>query len=283
MHLAYRTYYTHREASRKSDYATLSVLRRLRRRLVNGYTNWRYSTDETPASTIGVFVLCALWPLKLRLDHEYRHLPRLPVAGGALLDVGCGDGSFLRIAQSCGWRVTGVDPDPKAVANCHSHGWNVLLGDIEQFKGETQLFDIITLSHVIEHVHDPMAVLRACYRLLKPGGRLWLETPNINGVGHDQYMRNWRGLEPPRHLVLFNWESLTRALTASRFVGIEGRSGSGPLLGMTKASEAIKQGLPMEHEIQLSTAQEWLIRKNELLQALAPEAREFLTAVAFKK
>ena len=133
------------------------------------------------------------------------------------MDIGCGDGSFLQVAQTCGWDVIGIDPDPKVVANCRSQGWNVLQGDIEQFYDKERLFDVITMNHVIEHVHDPLAVLKACHRLLKPGGQLWLETPNIDSFGHLQYGRNWRGLEPPRHLLLFNQRSLLTALLAAGF------------------------------------------------------------------
>lgn len=283
IHLAYETYYTHREPPPKNDYTALGSSRKVRRRLVNGYTNWRYSTRERPASLIGVFVLWVAWPLKITLDREYRHLSRLPALGGALLDVGCGDGSFLRIAQSCGWSVTGVDTDPKAIANCRSQGWNVLQGGVEQFDGKDGLFDIITMSHVIEHVHDPVVVLKTCHRLLKPDGRLWLETPNIDSLGHRQYGRNWRGLEPPRHLVLFNGGALTLALATAGFARVESRAGANPLLWISIASEALKQGRPIGSEIRLSRWQRWLIRMNVLLQTMTPSRREFLTVVALKE
>ena len=113
IHLAYQTYYSPREVRQRSDYAALSPSRKLRRQLVNGYTNWRYSTCEIPATVVGVIVLSAAWPLRTVLDRDYRHLPRLPKGGGALLDLGCGNGWFLGLARACGWDVAGPTLIPK--------------------------------------------------------------------------------------------------------------------------------------------------------------------------
>ena len=83
------------------------------------------------------------------------------------------------------------------------------------------MFDIITLNNVVEHLHDPGAVLGACHRLLKPGGHIWLDTPNIDSPGHRFFGVNWRGLETPRHLVLFNHKSLVHLLMNAGFQKIK--------------------------------------------------------------
>jgi 2-polyprenyl-3-methyl-5-hydroxy-6-metoxy-1,4-benzoquinol methylase len=281
IHLAYESYYTHFEAPPKSDYAALSPLRKLRRQLVNGYARWRYSSRETPAMQIGIVALLAARPQRLWLDREYRHLPRLPRGGGRLLDVGCGDGSFLRTARSCGWEVVGVDADVKAVANCVNQGFEVLEGGIERFEGQERLFDVITLSHVIEHLHDPVGALAACRRLLKTGGRLWIETPNIDSLGHRHYRENWRGLEPPRHLVLFNRRSLNMALARAGFTRIETKAAVNVLSWMSRASEAARRGQPIG-AVALPPSQRWLMRGYALIEAMSPALREFLTVAAIK-
>ena len=282
IHSAYSTYYTHQSVATKTTYDSLDWLRRVRRRLVNGYTNWRFSTREQPAALLAGPLLWFSWMQRRRLDREYRDLPRLPAIGGSLLDVGCGSGSFLGIARSCGWSTVGVDPDPKACMNARSQGFEVHEGGIGHFDGQSNVFDVITMSHVIEHVHDPVATLKACNRLLKPGGQLWLETPNIDSLGHWRYGRDWRGLEPPRHLVLFNQSSLTTALSRVGFLSIQSNVGPSPLLPMVKASEAIRHGLPSPGDVQISFAQRCKVMTGHILQAVFPHSREFLTVVARK-
>jgi 2-polyprenyl-3-methyl-5-hydroxy-6-metoxy-1,4-benzoquinol methylase len=187
------------------------------------------------------------------------------------------------VAKSCGWSVFGVDPDEKAIAYGLNHGINVKQGGVEQFDSKENLFDVITINHVIEHVHDPVALLRACYRLLKPSGQLWLETPNIDSLGHRDYKENWRGLEPPRHLVLFNSSSLTKALIDAGFVGIKSKSTLNAQLYMTMASEAIKQGLPHGATVSLNWMHHWKMRKNRILEIIFPSRQEVMTIVAYKK
>jgi len=198
IHRAYTNYYTHQTAANKNDYSALNSFRKLRRRMVNGYTNWRFGTQVLPSSAFGVLAAYALPSMKKVLDLQYRHLPRPSQGSGHLLDIGCGAGSFLSLARTCGWTVVGLDPDPMAVSNAARQGLTVHEGGIEYFDGQTGLFDVITLNHVIEHVHEPFDVLKRCHALLKPGGQLWLETPNIDSFGHGIFRKNWRGLEPAR-------------------------------------------------------------------------------------
>jgi 2-polyprenyl-3-methyl-5-hydroxy-6-metoxy-1,4-benzoquinol methylase len=114
-----------------------------------------------------------------------------------------------RPASGTSWAWT---LDPQAIINCANRGVEARCGGVEQFDSKERVFDAITLSHVIEGVHDQVATLKSCWRLLKPGGYLWIETPNIYSYGHSRYGGNWRGLEPQRHLALFNWRSLVHWL-----------------------------------------------------------------------
>lgn len=131
---------------------------------------------------------------------------------GMLLDFGCGDGSFMSRLQRVGWQVSGIEQDPKAAASLRARlGFDVRpsLDDFEARAGE---FDVITASHVVEHLADPVATLRALRRFLKPGGSLIIVTPNANSLGSRVFGRFWRGLEPPRHFNVFTPKSLRYAL-----------------------------------------------------------------------
>jgi SAM-dependent methyltransferase len=198
-----------------------------------------------------------------------------------LLDVGCGDGKFLVLAQQMGWAVTGLEPDPSAASNTRAKGITVIEGDISALADHVACFDVITCSHVIEHVHDPVAVLQAMHRLLKPGGRLWIETPNINSFGHERYGEHWRGLEPPRHLVLFNVESLSKVLHTIGFHVDEADVNFFQVLFMNVTSQAIaraKEASNLSMFAGVSFSNAW-----SMMQAYwYPFRREYITLMAVK-
>lgn len=280
IHLAYGSYYTHREPGSQDDYEILSPLRKLRRHFVNGYTNWRYSTQFQPANVFGVAAAFAVPTLRRVIDRHYRHLPRRPETGGCILDVGSGDGYFLRLAHSCGWDVMGVDPDPKA--SSLSQGFPVCRGGVDCLDAESELFDVVTLNHVIEHVPDPVTVLNRCHALLKPGGQIWLETPNIDGFGHERYGRNWRGLEPPRHLVIFNESSIETALRQVGFTKFAHRPRPLPHLNVFKESKRLELSQAANSGITLLYGERWAARWAALKAHFRRSRREFLTLTAEK-
>jgi 2-polyprenyl-3-methyl-5-hydroxy-6-metoxy-1,4-benzoquinol methylase len=126
-----------------------------------------------------------------------------------LLDVGCGDGSFLVRMRELGWDVEGVEPDPVAAhAATRDHHLQITCAPVEDAALPAESFDVITMSHVIEHVHDPIKVLSECRRLLRPRGRLILVTPNIRSLGRFLFRSRWLGWDIPRHLFVFSSQSL---------------------------------------------------------------------------
>lgn len=133
-----------------------------------------------------------------------------PTQAGTLLDVGCGNGKFIRQMRSLGWNACGVDPDPAAVAQGLRIGLNVFQGSIMDLPPDPS-YDVITLNHVIEHVPDPISLLAECKKRLTPTtGRLMIMTPNLDSLGHRWFGRFWRGLEIPRHLTLFSSAALKK-------------------------------------------------------------------------
>ena len=218
---AYGTYYTHVAGSSKApNFAELGFVRKLRRMMSNGYLNYRYGTQRLPAIALGRWLAKFLPALREVLDLEFRYLPR-PIQGQRLLDIGCGNGDFLVSAREAGWEVLGIEPDSKAADAARQRGLDVTVGTVDLLAGESDCFDAITLSHVIEHVHEPKQLLQAVQRLLKPGGVVYIDTPNINSHGAYLFKKNWRGIEAPRHLVLFNPASLSDLLVATGFDNVQ--------------------------------------------------------------
>ncbi len=153
-----------------------------------------------------------------RLDLMY--IGRLPP--GKILDVGCGNGKRLARFRVLGWDAQGQEVDPKAAAEARRiSGVRVHLGRLEEAGFPDGSFDAITMSHVIEHVPDPVSLLQECRRILRMGGTLVITTPNAESYGHDRFGACWRGLEPPRHLHLFSQRTLHQTAVQAGFIKCE--------------------------------------------------------------
>lgn len=212
--LAYSNYHTHNNIERQTS-SWFSVTKKA---IKNGYINDKYRCNLTPSVKIGKVIV----PLLLqsnRINESIRHIPAM-VDPGRLADIGCGNGQFLHDAIQLGWECYGLDFDPLAVEAARKTGANVALGGFPDTELPSCYFNMVTLSHVIEHVHDPLLALKEIYRILKPGGLLWIATPNIDSLGHNRFRRFWRGIEAPRHVVLFNRKSLKLALIDAGFKDI---------------------------------------------------------------
>lgn len=114
-----------------------------------------------------------------RRTSHFDRLLRAAGAPGRLLDVGAGVGALLRLAGERGWEAVGIDVDPAVVAYARARGLDVRLGELATLELPTARFDLVTLCNVVDFVPDPMAVLAECRRVLVPGGRIFLRTPNV--------------------------------------------------------------------------------------------------------
>jgi SAM-dependent methyltransferase len=83
--------------------------------------------------------------------------------------------------------------------------------------GRAPVYDTITFDHSIEHPHEPASAVRVALRLLRPGGLLWVATPNLGSLGARLYGRDWVGPDPPRHLVSFTARGMRTMLANASF------------------------------------------------------------------
>lgn len=141
---------------------------------------------------------------------------------GNLLDVGAGTGAFASTMENAGWNVTGLEPDETARANAQKD-FNIKLqptGNL--FNLQQNNFDVITLWHVLEHVHRLHEYLDQFYTLLQPGGTLMIAVPNYTSFDAKTYAENWAAYDVPRHLYHFSPRSMQQLLQLHKF-GLENK------------------------------------------------------------
>ncbi len=153
-----------------------------------------------------------LW--RWRLERMARAIDGRP---GRLLDVGASGGFFLDLAAELGWTVAGVEPSVQSAAYARDRlGIELFNGYLEEYQAPTASFDAIHMALVLEHVRDPRAFLQTAMTLLRPGGVIWVETPNDFNrfqeaiVSQMDKPRWW--IVPEHHLNYFDFDSLSRLL-----------------------------------------------------------------------
>src|SRR5262249_62266640 len=120
-------------------------------------------------------------------------------------------GGSLGVARALGWQVTGIEVDEAAAAKARRFASELYVGDLLSAPFAAGRFDVVSAFHVLEHVPEPVAVLRRLLQWLAPGGILIVEVPNAGGLGAAMFGKAWSGLELPRHLSHFSPVTLRRA------------------------------------------------------------------------
>ena len=133
-------------------------------------------------------------------------------SGRWLLDVGCGDGSFLLAARDVGWNVMGTELNPQPARDA---GLDVKRG-VDQVPLERQ-FDCVTMWHSLEHMWDSNATLARIGSLLKPEGKLLIAVPDSGGFQAKIFSHRWFHLDVPRHLYHFDAGSLKFCLQSAGY------------------------------------------------------------------
>ena len=133
-----------------------------------------------------------------------------PGRDSAILDIGCGGGHLLMQLRRQGYEnLTALDLDERLRATLEAQGIKFISGDIESELEISSYFDALILNNVIEHLADPVKVIGRLKALMKPNGCILVVTPNERSLSRHLFGRNWAGLHAPRHVHIFNPDSLT--------------------------------------------------------------------------
>ena len=139
---------------------------------------------------------------------------------GAVLDVGCGDGTFLQNVPTT-WTRAGYEPSAAGQRSLQAHGIDFL--DLSQPETVLQnpdlkaRFDVITLWQAFEHIEKPQPLLAALKHLLRDEGVLFVSVPHIESLQAEVFGPKWFHLDPTRHLFHYNRKTLDRRLAAAGF------------------------------------------------------------------
>jgi SAM-dependent methyltransferase len=133
---------------------------------------------------------------------------------GQLLDYGCGTGHFLAGAKRAGWQVTGLEPNARARHDAAARVGQPILEASALAGLAPGSFDIISLWHVLEHVHALHDTLNELINKLKAGGKLLIAVPNAESLDAQHYRQNWAAYDVPRHLYHFAPDPMRRLLAS---------------------------------------------------------------------
>jgi SAM-dependent methyltransferase len=142
---------------------------------------------------------------RLRMAPIVSTIRKFTTHDGKILDWGCGDGSFIRLLRSFGLHSFGIDAYKKDLNDPQ-----ISATTIEKANFQDGYFDIITCFHVLEHLADPLTSVKHALRLIKTGGLIITEVPNLDSIGFQIFKRRWQPLEMPTHLNHFTPATLQK-------------------------------------------------------------------------
>ena len=146
-------------------------------------------------------------------------LSRCGLASGRILDVGCGSGFFLRALDPKSWDRFGVELSEtaaEAVERALGSG-HVFSGTLTRSTWAASSFDVVTFWSALEHTNEPRAHLREARRIIKSGGSLIVQLPNVASYQARFFGGDWFHLDAPRHRYHFTLNTLDRLLSESGF------------------------------------------------------------------
>jgi 2-polyprenyl-3-methyl-5-hydroxy-6-metoxy-1,4-benzoquinol methylase len=141
---------------------------------------------------------------------------------GRVLEIGCGDGMFLLPLRELGWEIHAIEPDPAAAEKAaRNAGARIWPGSVETAQVPESTFDAVVSMHAIEHVFDPRTFIERAANFLRPGGFLYITTPNFQSLARRTYGRDWHALDAPRHLNMLTPKSLESICRSTKMLRVQ--------------------------------------------------------------
>lgn len=137
---------------------------------------------------------------------------------GRFLDVGCGNGDTLEKARDMGADVFGVDINYKCVSLCQNKMLNVRCGSVEDVQYPDNFFNTIWISQTIEHLPYPNRTMKDIFRILKPGGFVYIMTPNAESYLAAVFRSFWQGWHAPFHFQVYAEKTIRRLSESAGFI-----------------------------------------------------------------
>lgn len=192
---------------------------------------------------------------KKRLSVVRRHFAK----PGRVLDVGCAAGYFLSVMKDEGWQVTGIEPSDaiRGQAIERLGAANVHAGLLEDVPLERHSFDLVTFWDVIEHVPDPVAALAHVRSLLRPGGKLLIETQNVESRAAKILGKAWQHYKHAEHIYHFDPKTIRDLMDQAGFTILE----NSPRLG----GKYVSLGFVAERAARLHPALSFLLSPLKLV------------------
>jgi 2-polyprenyl-3-methyl-5-hydroxy-6-metoxy-1,4-benzoquinol methylase len=138
-------------------------------------------------------------------------------ASGTILDYGCGTGEFLAYCSTKGFHTTGLEPSPKARKFATERHKIAVFEKTDQLANQSGKFNVITLWHVLEHIHDLNETIETLNQLLAPSGTLIVAVPNCTSHDAKQYGSYWAAYDVPRHIYHFTKDTIRELFKKHNF------------------------------------------------------------------
>ena len=144
--------------------------------------------------------------------------------GGNFLDIGCGLGRHMHLLLPHFSKVDGIELDKVSLAYCREAGLNVYGEPLEELNLPDNTYDAILLNQVLEHLVNPRAVCEEIFRILRPGGILYIDTPNFKSLSMDLFKERCSVVGGSSHISLFSVETALALLRSLGFAEVQART-----------------------------------------------------------